>query len=149
MLSLRGAPTSGLLLVRGHVSVHPKLVATLASPKPTRPLTLMLDTGANHSSVLESLLADLGQLVGTTSVRTAPNAVDLPVYRAGLSIYLGDAAGAAVPVGEGLSVLGLPPRPTGTPVPYEGIVGMDLLRHFRLTYDGPAHVFSVSYEVAA
>ena len=109
----------------------------------------MVDTGARHTAILGHLLDGLGSFVGVAAVRTLQHVVDLPVCRVGVSLLLADASGAEVAVGEGLSVIAIPPRPLHLPadmtVPYEGVVGMDLLHHFRLAFDGPGQQFSVAY----
>src|SRR5262245_54204192 len=111
MLVHRGAVKAELLLVEGRVSGHPKFVE--ATGEQSRRLTLMLDTGASHCAVLESLLVGLGPLVGTTPVRTLRDSVELPVYRVGISLFLTNPSGAEIAVGDGLSVIAVPPRPSG------------------------------------
>lgn len=131
-----------LLLVQGQVAAHPDSIQPGLS-RPRR-LTMMIDTGARGSAVLESHLVGLGPVVGSAPVRTVRDVHDLPIYRVWLSLVLFDPSGKETLVGRGLGAIAIPPRPTNSTVPYDGVVGMDVLALFRLHYDGPNREFTLA-----
>lgn len=150
MFRLQSSETNGLLLVPTQVLTHPRFAAARGTPGRARPLTLMVDTGARFSVVGEDILADLGEPpIGTTDVRTSMQQVqERPVYRVVVSLELVDGDGTPFVANLMASVIAGPPvhpgASAGMTILHRGLLGLDLLRSFRLTYDGPSRTFELT-----
>jgi hypothetical protein len=109
-------------------------------------MNMMLDTGATHTVVPEDVLIGLGlRPSGTTPVRTSMHQVtQQPAYKTVVSIELEDLGGTPHLARFSYGVIGRPRSPAATSLPFEGLIGLDILRHFRVRYDGPAQVVELS-----
>lgn len=108
---------------------------------------MMIDTGARFSVVTETVLTSLGiPPIGSTDVRTSlQHVVQRPVYRIIVALEFEDEYGRQFPAEIPLSVIASPPAPASLPkdmpLRHEGLLGLDFLRLFRFTYDGPTNSF--------
>lgn len=71
--------------------------------------------------------------------------VQRPVYRIIVALEFEDEYGQQYPAEIPLSVIASPPAPANLPKDmtfhHEGLLGLDFLRRFRFTYDGPTNSF--------
>jgi hypothetical protein len=140
-----GNPPGGLVHAGPQVEVmlmpHPVLVQTGAAKDGRLKARLMVDTGAQVTSVDDALCRELG----LTPVRYRPiigvhnKAEDRPVYLMGVGLGMGDGGGAVEIVTFLAEVVGMP-TPAGS---IDGLLGRDFLVGFRLVYDGPTGRFEI------
>lgn len=134
------------MVVRMGLSAHPRLGAHPTSRAAARSIDMMVDTGATHTVVPEDVLLSLGlRSYGQTAVRTSMHQVTPQhAYRAIVSLELEDLGGHIHLAEFSFGVIGRPRPSTPARVPFEGLLGLDILRHFRLVYDGPSQSVELS-----
>ena len=139
MLTLEGVEQAHRLLVPARVSTHPAAIKQgMASS--ARDVRLLVDTGASTSLVDENILRAIGQSIGVADVGSSvAGRVDRHVYRVWLALELVDTLGATVLWERPLNAIAAPPIAPA----HQGILGMDVLRAFRLLYDGPQRTFKL------
>ena len=147
MFTHRSAPHSGMLVVAAKVAAHPLAAQMSGGARPSHPIIMMIDTGARFSLVTENVLTSLGVApIGTTDVRTSlQQVVSRPVYRITVALDFDDEFGHQHAAEIPLTVIAGPPAPANLPKDmrfrHEGLLGLDFLRAFRFTYDGPTNLF--------
>lgn len=136
-----------MLIVAARVASDPLAAQLSGGARASHPIVMMIDTGARFSVVTETVLTGLGiPPIGSTDVRTSLQHVVLrPVYRIIMALEFEDDYGRQHPVEIPLSVIASPPAPANLPKDmsfrHEGLLGLDFLRRFRFTYDGPTNCF--------
>ena len=136
-----------MLVVAVRVEVHPRAAELSGGVRASRSIVMMIDTGARFSVVTETVISSLGVApIGSTDVRTSlQQVVERPVYRIVVALEFEDEYGAQHPAEIPLTVIASPPVPANLPKDmafrHEGLLGLDFLRAFRFTYDGPTNSF--------
>jgi aspartyl protease len=111
---------------------------------------MMIDTGARFSVVTETVLTSLGIApTGVTDVRTSlQQVVPRPVYLITVTLDFDDEYGNQHAAEVPLSVIASPPAPANLPKDmsfrHDGLLGLDFLKRFRFTYDGPTNLFHLT-----
>jgi hypothetical protein len=147
VLKHKGVPSSGMLVVAATVAAHPRAAELSGGERTSRPVLMMIDTGARFSVVTETVIFGLGVApIGSTDVRTSlQQVVERPVYRIIVGLEFEDEYGAPRPAQIPLTVIASPPVPANLPKEmafrHEGLLGLDFLRTFRFIYDGPTNSF--------
>lgn len=138
-----------MLVVAAKAAAHPRALELSGGVRTSRPIVMMIDTGARFSVATETIISSLGVApIGSTDVRTSlQQVVERPVYRIVVALDFEDEYGAQHPAEIPLTVIASPPVPTNLPKDmafrHEGLLGLDFLRPFRFTYDGPTNHFSL------
>lgn len=137
MLTFDGVEQAHRLLVPARVATHPAAAQQGMTPA-AHELHMLIDTGASTSLVDEDVLRAIGQSIGVVGVGSSiAGRVDRHVYRVWLTLELVDPLGAIVRWERPLNAIAAPPIAPA----HQGILGMDVLRSFRLLYDGPERTF--------
>ena len=98
-----------------------------------------------------TVLAQLGVVpIGETDVRTSLQAVETrQVFRIAVGLDFEDVYGELHVRSVPLTVIASPPVTarisSGIPLRHEGLLGLDVLQHFRFSYDGPAGEFRLDW----
>jgi predicted aspartyl protease len=106
-----------MLVVAARVTVHPRAIELSGSVRASRPIVMMIDTGARFSVVTETIISSLGVApIGSTDVRTSlQQVVERPVYRIVVALEFEDEYGAQHSAEIPLTVIASPPVPTNLP----------------------------------
>jgi len=100
MLTHKGVPSSGMLVVAARVAAHPRAAELSGGASTSRPTVMMIDTGARFSVVTETVMSSLGVApIGSTDVRTSlQQVVERPVYRIIVGLEFEDEYGVRHPL---------------------------------------------------
>jgi hypothetical protein len=139
-----------MLIVAASVSAHPLAAKLSGGSRASHSIIMMIDTAARFSLVTENILATLGIApIGTTDVRTSmQDVVQCLAYHVIVALEFEDDYGVQHSAGVPLRVIGGPPPATNLPKDmsfrHDGLLGLDFLRQFRFTYDGPTNLFQLT-----
>lgn len=140
-----------MLIVPATLAPYPKDVALLGAGRERCLAPMMIDTAARFSVVTDTVLTQLGVVpIGRTDVRTSMQTVETrPVYQIAIGLEFEDEYGDPHVKSIPLRVIASPPSTAAIsrsiPFHHEGLLGLDFLRHFRFTYDGPAGEFRLGW----
>lgn len=104
-------------------------------------LRALIDTGSDRSAAALQVFQRLGlaPLIYGLS-HTAGGSVRVNLYRAGLTI-----PGLALSTGRALAIADLLVTELTVPLPYDALIGLDVLRECLLVFDGPGQQFILAY----
>jgi hypothetical protein len=140
-----------MLVVSATVTAHPDEAALPGASSEACRIVMMIDTGARFSLVTEPVLTQLGVApIGVTDVRTSlQDVVARPVYRIAVGLEFEDEYGEAHVAKIPLTVIASPPVTAtlsrDSSLHHDGLLGLDFLRHFTLTYVGPSGDFRLKW----
>ena len=125
-----------------------RAMLALGREPPRVDVKLLIDTGAQITSVHDEVAAQLGlppiRMAPMVGVSGKPE--DYPVYRMVVLIAVADATGKGI-IGLETDVVGVPASAGHAEM--KGLLGRDFLRHLRLVYDGPTATFELSEQIIA
>ena len=154
MFKHQGFVQSGMLFVRARVFPHPTLAAVSAGTARTETVLLKVDTGARFTNVDADVLSRLGiPPSGETEVWTSLNESRLrPVHHVVVSLeFFDDGYGTTSTADVLVGAIARSPTPSNLPASmpsnHRGLLGLDVLNHFRLSCDGPSRTVELTCEV--